>query len=210
MSIKNNPYEFHLTVKHEPNRLEAFTRACVNIGVKPILLDLDMEASHMDLMTSSTLSLGSVAEAMSERRRISDGLASHGFTVIREKIETVPYHPDAPQKDSESMPEGSYWESHVKVLCENTRVEELRDICTRSGGYLSRNAFKRSDETHSYIFATLRKYDGTAAEFQRELSLFLEELNSHTYFPQEVVISEFIIYDSNLSHDKKWESLYTR
>jgi len=115
----------------------AFKEACASLStdkirVKPIILDLqDKEGDNVfiDTMTSSTF-MGDNNSAYYEMKRISEGLSSQGFKVIREKIETVPWHPAAPSKvdGNSAMPKDCYFETHFGVRTTDAHLSELREF----------------------------------------------------------------------------------
>ncbi len=96
------PFECHVTVDmrgatSNTKSIDDFKAVCAQVGVKPILLDLHLAdgAVVKDMMTSSVF-MGDNRKAFLELKRISNCLAENGFKVIREKIETIPWHPAAP------------------------------------------------------------------------------------------------------------------
>ena len=90
------PYEIHVTVKmsgHQdsyPQQIRKFKAVCEGIGVKPIVLDLENDGMK-DAMTSSH-HFGDNRSAYTECMRIASHLEHCGMEVLREKIETVPWH----------------------------------------------------------------------------------------------------------------------
>ncbi len=116
--METMPYEFHVTVEARDTDTQAFLETCRELGTKGIVLDLGInnQTELTDVMTSSTKLLETDEDAMNEVDRIADGLSESGYRVIRRKIETAPWHPAAPQQSGDTMPEGSYFESHLAVL----------------------------------------------------------------------------------------------
>jgi len=97
---------------------------CESIGVKPIVLDLDINEGVMkDVMTSSK-HFGNNKTAYDECKRISNALREYGYIVVREKIETVPWYPASPKETSDKMPEDCYFESHIGCVI----TPEQKDI----------------------------------------------------------------------------------
>lgn len=115
------PFEIHVTVDASEMRdpimfdekrfdLDLFKKACVEIGVKPIVIDLEINdgSEIQDVMTSSK-HFGDNRSAYEESERISDKLKDWGFRVIRNKIETIPWHPAAPVTSTgKEIPNGCY------------------------------------------------------------------------------------------------------
>lgn len=206
------PYEIHLTV-HIPQGLDSeafsidqFKASCSQLGVKPILLDLHLQegAVFKDLMTSSTF-MGNNKEAYEEMRRISEGLMNDGWAVVREKIETIPWHPAAPSKAHQKpeMPPHCYFECHLNTLCNDDRYVELKRITTKHKAHLSKNAFKKFEDGTYTIMMTYRSYDDVYEDFKFDLEAIKDDLE-YKKFEVEKEIVEFAIYDTKVSHDKEW------
>lgn len=198
------PFEIHVTVEEADPA--AFRAACAALGVKPVVLDLGQRGGEpmKDLMTSSTY-YGDNPGALAEMRRVSEGLAAAGLKVVREKIETVSWHPAAPSRAhlAPSMPPGCYVESHLNVVCTDSRRELLGVLAKSAGAHLSRNVFKRIDANTFTIMVTLRRHDGVVEDFRAEverLKLLLETAG----FEVEKEVLEFSIYDTRTSHDAAW------
>ena len=234
------PYEIHVTVdlensythKHiNSGSLKDFKEDCRSIGVKPIVIDLEMKdkSSMKDVMTSSKF-FGDNRTAYEESERIAKRLKEMGYEVVRNKIETVPWHPAAPQDDDkdhplwhgEPIPNGCYFESHIGVLVtKETKpdLEELVDflnesICEFSGtAKLSKNFFKKTEDGRFVNMLTYRSNMVNAKEFEAEVRSIeriisgdndwdmLEEFRSFEYEKVEI---EYAIYDTNVTHDAKW------
>lgn len=201
------PFEIHVTVKEAD--LEGFKIACSEIGVKPILLDLqgkDGQTVMNDLMTSS-VHLGSNSTALAELKRISEEMQWRGLEVVREKIETVPWHPGAPSEKSgnETMPPNCYFESHLAVICTNERLPALKELSLKLDCHISRNIFKRLDEKQFKIMLTYRKYDGFVEPFKLRVDQIKQGLESEDFVVDKTIV-EFSIYDTKVSHDRSWLS----
>lgn len=234
------PYEIHVTVDlensythkwiHDGN-IEGFKEDCKNIGVKPIVIDLEMKdkTSIKDVMTSSKF-FGDNRTAYEESERIVKGLKDRGYEVVRNKIETVPWHPAAPQdKDKDHplwhgdpIPNGCYFESHIGVIVtKETKpdLEELVDflnesICEFSGtAKLSKNFFKKTEDGKFINMLTYRSDMVNAKEFEAEVRSIEKIISgkndwsmlSHfRSFEYEKVEIEYAVYDTNTTHDAKW------
>jgi len=163
------PYEIHVTVAgglvtDSAERLEDFKRACAMIGVKPLLIDMHNNMGKTIMLDTQTSSvhLGDNTSAITEVRRISTALRAGGFKVVREKVETVPWHPAAPSALHRNpvMPKDCYFEAHFNIVVDEQKLSVLR---AREGLYdfhLSRNAFKRISDTEFVMMATKRNYEG--------------------------------------------------
>lgn len=199
------PYEIHVTVRS--SEIEAFKIACLAANVKPILLNLQNcngITVMQELMTSSIF-MGNNSSVYAEMQRISNTLQSHNFTILREKIETVPWHPAAPSsKHSEpKMPLNCYFESHLVIVTAEADLPKLRELVTQHDCHLSNNVFKRIDSEHFKIMSTYRKYDGSFEDFKNSVEMIKKSIVS-AGFEVEKIIVEFSVYDSRVSHDTSW------
>jgi hypothetical protein len=147
-------YEIHITVKNAD--VDKFKEACQEIGVKPVLLDLQKEGLF-DLMTSSVYKPETseffhidLCLAQAEALTIIAQLTLKGFTAIRSKIETVPWNPAI------RVMKTGYGESHLAVYCDD--VSRLKSLVEPYGGHVSNNVFKKVD-TIPVIMITLREYN---------------------------------------------------
>jgi NTP pyrophosphatase (non-canonical NTP hydrolase) len=95
------PFEIHVTVDKNSN-IELFNKICVDNGIKPICLELVMSDGSLvvdEIMTSSKF-YGTNSEVYSEICKIKNILTENQFSIVREKIETVFWHPSAPSLHS--------------------------------------------------------------------------------------------------------------
>lgn len=201
------PYEIHITV-HNPD-LDAFRAACADLGVKPIVLDLQDKSGGSvvgDVMTSSK-AFGDNATAYEEVRRIADGLKARGFAVVREKVETVPWHPAAPRwrdgRAASIMPQNCYFECHFGVMTTRERMDDLTVIAKGLDCHRSRNVFKAHEDGTVTVMMTRRVYEGTYESFKDEVAR-IEAMMGRMGFPLDRVVVEFSIYDTKVGHDAAW------
>ena len=195
-------YEFHLTVKNA--NIDKFSAACNKLGLKPLLLDLHMQNGSFgtDLMTSSTFK-GPYRDAVMEMLDLSGKLKREGFNVIRQKIETVPWHPVAPSKENEQyMRNGQYLESHLGIKCTEFDYAKLNVIAKEHNMHLSKNAFKKTEES-IILMSTLRWYQGTVEDFKVSLDIAAQAFSAAGFVVERQIL-EFVIYDSKESHDNNW------
>jgi NTP pyrophosphatase (non-canonical NTP hydrolase) len=199
------PYEIHVTV-NVGSRIDLFKDACAEAKVKPILLDLHLRdgSSIQDLMTSSVF-MGNNREAFEEMRRISSFLSERGFEVLREKIETIPWHPAAPSRTHQNahMPPNCYFECHFNVLCTEAKEADLDAIAKRHSAHKSRNAWKRYADGTYTIMVTYRDYKMMYEDFRAAVDALKQTLTS-ACFQVEKEIVEFSVYDTKVSHDAAW------
>ena len=218
------PFEIHITVKPELDFSWDFTNDefiddCNEIGVKPIVLDLEMkEGTLKDVMTSSK-HFGDNRTAYEEANRIANKLTSFGYKVVRNKIETVPWHPAAPTfKTGEPIPNGCYFESHIGVVISPDEkealqefVQGLNDRCTEAGRIeiggtckLSQNFFKKSKDGSKFVnMLTYRDNMTCREDFEHGVEAIKWSLDK-CGFEFEKVEVEYALYDTNVNHDSKW------
>jgi len=205
------PYEIHVTVER-PKDIEGFKSFCKTIGVKPIIIDLEKndELVMQDVMTSS-VHMGDNRSAYEEAKRIKevlecgDYLLLNDYTVLRTKIETVPWHPAAPSSKDENskMPPNCYFESHVRIVAKESDRESLNRIATVYNAHLSRNFFKKLNDEEYIIMMTLRSYDDTTESFKEKVEVLKKSLMVLDFTVDKTEI-EFAIYDTKLTHDVAW------
>ena len=231
------PFEIHITVNTSDEwddgkatlfgfEIEHFRNICDEIGVKPIVLDLEMkEGTLKDVMTSSK-HFGDNRSAYEEANRIANKLTSFGYKVVRNKIETVPWHPAAPTfKTGEPIPNGCYFESHIGVTISPEEkpyleglVEELNaGFFSPSRGFsrpsqielggtckLSQNFFKKSKDGSKFVnMLTYRDNMTCKEDFERDVELIKFLLNEDKFGFEKVEV-EYALYDTNVNHDSKW------
>lgn len=197
------PFEIHVTVRTD--KLDNFIGACKLIDVKPIILDLQNQQGDTvmkDVMTSS-VHLGNNPSAYTEMERIAGKLAIGGFEVVRKKIETVPWHPAAPQVEGDKMPKNCYFECHFAVICSDDTRPKLLEVAEETDCHLSKNIFKKLDNGNYKIMLTHRKYDIGAESFQQNVASIKEKLEV-VGFDVDKTIVEFSVYDTKVSHDSNW------
>lgn len=203
------PYEIHVTIEAgtEGIELERFKETCREIGVKPLLIDMHNRQGAtvmLDAQTSSVF-MGDNAGAITEAQRISGALNKAGFKAVREKIETVPWHPAAPSRAHENpvMPPNCYFEAHFNIIVTSETHERLRSVLVETEAHLSRNAFKMITDTEYVAMATLRQSTGTFEDFTEACDTLVSHL-SDCGFAVPKTITEFSIFDTKVSHDANW------
>jgi len=203
------PYEIHVTVTPQyesySNPIEVFIRDCEYQDLKPIVLDLQNKSNIVviqDVMTSTKM-VGTNKQAYEEACRIENYFRESGYCVPRVKIETVPWHPAAPQHYSDEMPGNCYFECHLGVIVDSSADEDKIKQLNRDWNFhISRNVFKKVSDTASVKMITIR--DGSCyTTFKQYVEDVKTELNNMK-FPIEREIIEFAIYDTDVSHDSAW------
>jgi NTP pyrophosphatase (non-canonical NTP hydrolase) len=237
------PFEIHVTVEVDleigdgdvvnswSGSISDFRDDCKDIGVKPIVIDLEISdgSTLKDVMTSSK-HFGDNRTAYEESERIVKELKDRGYKVVRNKIETVPWHPAAPQdKDKDHplwngdpIPNGCYFESHIGVIVTKETKPDLEElveflnesICEFSGtAKLSKNFFKKAEDGNFINMLTYRSNMANAKEFEGEVRSIEKiisgkndwsMLDRFRSFEYEKVEIEYAVYDTNVTHDAKW------
>jgi NTP pyrophosphatase (non-canonical NTP hydrolase) len=210
------PFEIHVTVE-SPKDIDKFKQACSLIEVKPIVIDLEINDGSLikDVMTSSK-HFGDNRTAYEESERIVSELKNRGYKVVRNKIESVPWHPAAPViSTGKEIPNGCYFESHLGVVIKPEEKESLNEfvkytltdshLIELSGtSKLSQNFFKKSKDGSSFInMLTYRSNMCGSPKFKLEVE-GIKHLLKEEGFEFEKVEVEYAVYDTNVTHDAKW------
>lgn len=196
--------------------LEKFKDSCSKIGVKPIVIDLEINSGEIkDIMTSSK-HFGDNRSAYEEAQRIANELSRYGYKVVRKKIETVPWHSAAPIIDGVlPIPNGCYFESHIGIVITPGEKQELNSFVealnagmedTGVGGVakLSQNFFKKSNDGSKFVnMLTYRNNVCGYNTFKDEVEMIKESLISSEFIYEKVEV-EYAIYDTNVTHDDVW------
>lgn len=220
------PFEIHVTIdatnviekdistgKFE---IDTFRKSCEIIGVKPIVFDLEINDGYIlkDLMTSSK-HFGDNKSAYIECERIAFELNLHGYKVVRKKIETVPWYPGAPViSTGKEIPNSCYFESHIGVIINPSNKSELNnfvenvlnseDVELWGTVKLSQNFFKKSNNGEDFVnMLTYRCNKIGSISFKLQVET-IKELLKQNGFDFEKVEIEYVIYDTNVTHDIKW------
>lgn len=188
--------------------IESFKKNCEIVGVKPVVLDLDINDDVIkDVMTSSK-HFGDNRSAFNECERIALELRNSGYKILRKKIETVPWHPMSPI-EIDKMPENCYFECHIPVSISKEEKYSLLGVLKKSENCfsgkikLSKNFFKKEVDGKLINMITYRSYVASKDFFLKEIET-LKNLLSENGFTFNKVETEFAIYDTNISHDYKW------
>lgn len=215
------PFEIHVTIKPDNTyinfTIDEFKNDCELIGVKPIVIDLEINDGSIikDVMTSSK-HFGDNRSAYEESVRIVNELESRGYIVVRNKIESVPWHPAAPViSTGKEIPNGCYFESHIGVVIKPEEKDELNNfvfnvlsngsLIELSGtAKLSQNFFKKSKDGSKFVnMLTYRSNMCGSPKFKLEVE-GIKHLLKEEGFEFEKVEVEYAVYDTNVTHDAKW------
>lgn len=200
-SLEAYPYEIHITVAQAPS-YEQFVMDCKDIEVKPVVLDLHTNANGIikDVMTSSTL-VGNNQTVIEEVDRITVELEQRGYRVVRQKVETVPWHPHTAAERTEY----NYFEAHIPVTLMEENQEKLYDLTKRHpGSHLSRNILKKHNDGTYIMMVTIRHNDCDHPTFVTRVNRLKGALAESGFDFGAKDIVEWAIYDNNVSHDADW------
>ena len=218
------PFEIHVTVDGDKSKrenfhfeIDEFKEDCSLLGVKPIVIDLEINDGSIikDVMTSSKF-FGDNRGAYEESERIVKELRDRGYDVVRNKIESVPWHPAAPVTSTgREIENGCYFESHIGVTILPNQKEDLETFIryTLSNGHLielsgtaklSQNFFKKSNDGSRFVnMLTYRSNMCGRPKFELEVK-GIQQLLKEEGFDFEKVEVEYAVYDTNVTHDAKW------
>lgn len=169
---------------------------------------------YYEWLTQSTVK-SSYDEAFDSMRKIAFRLASAGCPVIRQKIETVPWHPATHGDVVEGQSQANYFESHVKFNDHpNQTTYDLHAFIRQTGIPLYQSMVENKNvwtyrAPRDYSFAgTLgtEKRRRTWEEFRKELDCYLDTIEVSTNWRRrdDVQEIEFALYDSNRALDSDW------
>jgi hypothetical protein len=180
---------------------------CEENGMRPILIDLQSEDRNIpsELMTSSKHKFDSLHQALELSKKQSKLFEENGMTVIRRKIETSPFHPEAPSEFNQYvLSDGRHFESHVQLLLSDDHSFNLSEISRVGNGHLSKNIFKKLD-TGSFIqMITFRTYTGVKEDFDLKINNLCDYYEKLGLVLVKRPKIEFAIFDTNSQHDKNW------
>lgn len=199
------PFEMHVTIRRKnPDTKMLFGLHCDKFGLKAIELEnIGKDFVEVDLMTESKF-YGNNREAYDRLKQISSALKYEGFEIIREKIETVPWHPASPHNNGPvmEMSEDGYFEAHLSYDIPKSKYKEILN-CLKDMNCLISKSVNKSDKENIRLFVTVRTYTDTYEVFSKNVE---NEKALIVGFVGEPVgeLHEYSIFDTNLSHDAKW------
>lgn len=196
--LANLDFEIHITIS-ETADLDVFKADCAMLGVKPIILDLYTDGEAIkDVMTSSHFR-GSTKEVVDHTKQLAAALRNIGYDVIREKIETVPWHPAALSTHTKPS---AYFEAHFAFIGE--RYEAMNEFAKSYSIHLSRNMMKKGNEAITMGTYRVDATDVTSSEFQQSVSQIYDMAEYMGLPIKSKPHTEYSLYDTNECHDKGW------
>lgn len=195
--INNLEFEIHITVS-QVDDIEKFKRDCNTIGIKPIILDLytpDMVIK--DVMTSSHYR-GDTKSVVEYSKALVKYFKNLGYRVVREKIESAPWHPAA---IAHKQGKSAYFEAHFE-FCDLNKKNLVEAFAKNHNIHLSRNVMKKGDR--QAIMGTYRvdASQVSVEEFKAKVADIFACVVPMGVRKQPVV--EYSLFDSNKAHDKEW------
>lgn len=179
-------FEIHVTVKNDIP-LDHYRRVCSDINVKPLVLSMN---GVLDLMTSSKID--GEENAFAQMNFIVEHLTKYGMDVVRQKIETVPWHKNASEYVDNQNIRG-YFETHIDIS------EEDLGAVIDLGFPVSKN------EDKTQWIATYRS-NVNYEQYKKELDTikFLFDSLGIVYEMDHI---EYALFDDNIEHDGLWFGL---
>lgn len=198
------PHELHVTVAPHSDS-ELFVSACADLDVKAHIIYNELPDGEImvDYLTGSEMN-GRSGEAFKELGRIASGLQIAGLEVVREKIETTPWHPASPKTSLDQMRPGTYFECHF-TLPDLPTMHGYKPF--EWGGVPFLLSTTDSKRQKGLLFATMRHYISTAGTFVEGVNSIHNALEVQLG-EVKVPTVEYALYDSNPDHDKDWVNAY--
>lgn len=198
-------YEIHITVK--TNDVAKFQDACALIGVKAIAVQLSENGEKIDVMTSSTMKDDETMwRVRNEADRIIISFEKFGIYPIRAKIETVPWHPQAPALGNKNFFKvGQYFECHFAFVIRSPEEAGMISVfAKRKNLHLSRNAFKTNEDGSYVQMLTSRAFMSKYEIFKDAVDEIVNSSKKYNFVLDKEPRIEFAIYDTNVNHDDEW------
>ena len=185
-----------------------------NHRIKSLLLNLDYEhVGFVSVMQTSRYCQGDLEDAVRECAKDAEVLRQAGFTVLREKVESMVVNEGVPKSAAEAraLPDTFYFEFHILV---NRRDDEelheadfatlraiAQDLSPKLGTPipLSYNAFKPGQR-----FLNARTYGLGIEESNAKVAVIEDAINATETLRVSKVIREFICSDDNTALDQGW------
>jgi NTP pyrophosphatase (non-canonical NTP hydrolase) len=208
------PYEIHITVTSDSN-WDYFAHICSDLAweTKPLLLanySIENKTIENAMMLSHVVK-GTPRQANERLSQMVEIFQDAGFNVIRQKIETVPWHPASNRMPIN--PNGVFYlENHMKVRVDksnfeilNWAINQIRSNWKNDTFGLSWNTMKPAvDGVRTYFF-TYRSKLVDKESFKRQAAEVADMLRCT---PGIIEVTsenlEFSVYDTAESQDDSW------
>jgi hypothetical protein len=144
---------------------------------------------------------GTVFEAVSRAKEISDQLKDDGLDVVRVKVEAMAHNKGVPQEANSDADPAHYFEFHIKIpIDEHRSWQELEDLAAAKGCAVSFNAFK--DTVAALVTMRVSASRGySKAETMKDGLLVALKAGG---FSAGEVQKEFSVFDSRPEYDAGW------
>lgn len=208
-NIETIPFEYHCTFAESNFSYDDLKIICAKYGAKFIELELELQDKSIvyEYMTSS-IYYGKNSDAIQMCEDLATNLEKEGLIVIRKKVETVAWHPQAPQAYPTELKAG-YFEAHIEIPIIKDNMPfyyvGLKRCSQEFNAVFSRNVAKQSDE-HYIQMATIREYRTNRTAFEKKVNEYIDELNKMK-LNVSVPLLEYCLYDTNPELDNKWISI---
>jgi NTP pyrophosphatase (non-canonical NTP hydrolase) len=207
------PYEIHITVNKDAD-FKFFKMVCENMGIKALAIDLYSKSGEiiLDEVMTSCKFIGNNQTAYNNLDVTARTLIKSGFQIVRQKIETVPWHPAAPSVNGHRDMRNKYFESHIELMCSEKYLPEIQkflDECSNEDSHISINTAKPIEsDGRRPILVTFRDYNTIYEKFREQTKNLYELLASmgpnYGWDSVQKPVIEFSLYDTNINHDDSW------
>lgn len=205
--INKIPYEYHITFEFDKEKysIEHLREICNRYNTKLVILEIPSVTGdvYKEYMTSSNF-YGKNSEAIQLCTELANNFRMEGLNVVREKVETVPWHPLSPQT-TDTAHDG-YFEAHIEIPIDNDinpyTLFYLKRICSDFNAVFSQNIFKKYNDYYVQM-VTIRKHNSCRKSMENIINDFTSKLKCISISTSTPLL-EFCIYDTNKELDNKW------
>jgi hypothetical protein len=125
----------------------------------------------------------------------------YGARVIREKIETVPWHPAISDKNEMV---GKYFESHIPIFLNNKEEFAKLHLQSADNIHISKNTLKPDLDGVTKVFGTIRSLKGKSLAWHKMEVEMAEIILVSQGYRMGTTITEYAVLDSNEELDARW------
>lgn len=210
LSIMNHPtsdsrlpkihglHEIHISVN--PSQIALLRWYCKDKKIKPILAAA-LHGDHPNQLMISKYKHGLSKEVIQRAKLIAADMNKYGLDVIRIKVEAMIHCKGAPSGDEKPINDEDYWEFHLKIQLDTSiQHEQLANICSKHGSYISFNVLKREFDP----LITLRLYKCSYNEAMKKKEDLINSIEKGGFVNNNEIHQELSVYDDNVELDKGW------
>ncbi|AFM04219.1 hypothetical protein Fleli_1821 [Bernardetia litoralis DSM 6794] len=206
-------FEAHITLKNTENLQSTanFEKFCTDNSIKPIFIELERGDMPKQIMTSS-LHEGSFDKIKKDVENLAKKMRLKNYEIIRLKIEAHPENTGIPatKNDILERQKENYFEAHYKILLptftSNHSKKELISLCEKHQAHLSKNAFKKRNDSFEERFVTKRIYKVGKKEAFQAFDELHQKLENQKYQINKKIV-EYCVFDTNEAVDNNWLTL---